>query len=58
MLNTKQVAEKLGVSERTIERWMTDRKIPYYRLNGIIRFDEAVIDSWVQKRQVRTKNIN
>ncbi len=55
MLNTKQVAEKLGVSVRTIERWRKDRKIPYYNLNGIIRFDEQIIESWLQKRIVKLK---
>lgn len=55
MLNQKEVAKKLGVSERTIGRWVDARKIPYYNLNGIKRFDEDVINAWLEKRRVRTR---
>lgn len=55
MLSQKKVAEKLGLSEATISRWVKERKIPYFLLNGIVRFDEKVIDSWIQKRTVRQK---
>ncbi len=56
MLNTKQVAEKLGVSESTIKRWTRDRKIPYANVNGIIRFDEQKIDMWLERKSVRMKS--
>lgn len=57
MLNRKQVAKKLGVSERTIHRWTLARTIPHYILNGITRYDEKVIDSWLEKKRVRVKQI-
>lgn len=57
MLNQKQIAKKLGVSERTIGRWVNANSIPYYLLNGIVRFDESVIDSWLEKKRVRVKQI-
>jgi excisionase family DNA binding protein len=57
MLNRKQIAKKLGVSERTINRWTNENKIPYYLLNGIIRYDEKVIDSWLEKKRVRIKSV-
>jgi PTS system nitrogen regulatory IIA component len=57
MLNKKEVAKKLGVSETTIKRWMKDRKIPYYLLNGIVRFDEQKIDMWVERKSVRVKSV-
>lgn len=55
MLNQKEIAKKLGVSEATVSRWVKARLIPYFSLNGLVRFDERVIDSWVEKRRVRTK---
>jgi excisionase family DNA binding protein len=57
MLNRKQVAKKLGVSERTINRWTIARVIPYYRVNGIVRYDEKMIDGWLEKKRVRVKSI-
>jgi excisionase family DNA binding protein len=55
MLTKKEVAEKLGVSIRTIEKWMHDRSIPYSKLNGIVRFDEQKINLWVERRTIRLK---
>jgi excisionase family DNA binding protein len=55
MLTKKQVAEKLGVSVRTIEKWMHEKSIPYSKLNGIVRFDEEKINLWVDRRTVRLK---
>lgn len=57
MLTQKQIAKKLGVSEATVSRWVKARRIPYFSLNGLVRFDEKVIDSWIEKRRVRTKQV-
>jgi excisionase family DNA binding protein len=57
VLSKKEIAEKLGVSESTIERWMKSRKIPYIKLNGIIRFDEEKINNWIRMKEVKTKSV-
>lgn len=46
-LKLKDVAELLNVSETTIRRWISDSKIPYYRLNQQFRFSRSEIESWV-----------
>ncbi len=46
-LKLKDVAELLNVSETTIRRWVSDSKIPYYRLNQQFRFCRSEIESWV-----------
>lgn len=46
-LKLKDVAELLNVSETTIRRWMSESKIPYYRMNKQFRFNRAEIESWV-----------
>lgn len=39
-LKTKgEIAKVLGVSTRTVESWMRDRKIPFIRVGKIVRFD-------------------
>jgi excisionase family DNA binding protein len=53
-MNKKEVAAYLGVSERTIERMMKDRKIPYYRLSVYPQFDKTQIENWLAKRAVKT----
>ena len=46
-LKLKDVAELLNVSETTIRRWMSESKIPYYRMNNQFRFSRSEIESWV-----------
>jgi len=46
-LKIKDVAELLNVSEKTIRRWLTDGKIPAYRLNSQYRFSRIEIENWV-----------
>jgi len=46
-LKLKDVAELLNVSETTVRRWMTESKIPYYRMNNQFRFSRAEIENWV-----------
>ena len=46
-LKLKDVAELLNVSETTVRRWISDSRIPYYRLNNQFRFSRNEIESWV-----------
>ncbi len=46
-LKLKDVAELLNVSETTVRRWISDGRIPYYRLNNQFRFSRNEIESWV-----------
>ncbi|OGN65530.1 MAG: PTS sugar transporter subunit IIA, partial [Chlamydiae bacterium RIFCSPLOWO2_01_FULL_28_7] len=46
-LKIKDVAELLSVSETTIRRWLDEKKIPAYKLNGQYRFSRNEIENWV-----------
>lgn len=46
-LKLKDVAELLNVSETTIRRWVSDGKIPYYRLHNQFRFSRDEIENWM-----------
>jgi len=46
-LKLKDVAELLNVSETTVRRWISERQIPYYRLNQQFRFSRSEIENWV-----------
>jgi PTS system nitrogen regulatory IIA component len=46
-LKLKDVAELLNVSETTIRRWISEGKIPYYRLHHQFRFSRNEIENWV-----------
>lgn len=46
-LRLKDVAELLNVSESTLKRWISESKIPYYKLNHQYRFSRSEIENWV-----------
>src|SRR5579885_828562 len=52
-LKIKDVAELLNVSETTIRRWLTDGKIPAYRLNHQYRFSRIEIENWMMSCKMK-----
>ncbi len=53
-LKIKDVADLLKVSETTIRRWLTDGKIPAYRLNHQYRFSRIEIENWMIKCKLKS----
>jgi excisionase family DNA binding protein len=43
LLHTDEVAQRLGVTPRTVALWVKLGKIPGYRLGGVLRFDWAKV---------------
>jgi PTS system nitrogen regulatory IIA component len=46
-LKIRDVADMLNVSETTIRRWVSDKKIPSYSINKHHYFSRTEIESWV-----------
>lgn len=51
-LKIKDVAELLSVSETTIRRWLSDGKIPAYKLNRQYRFSKIEIENWMMQQKL------
>ena len=51
-LKIKDVAELLNVSEITVRRWLSEGKIPAYRLNRQYRFSRIEIEDWMMSRKL------
>ncbi len=54
-LKIKDVAELLNVSETTIRRWLSDGKIPAYRINHQYRFSRFEIENWMMQCKLKTQ---
>lgn len=51
-LKIKDVAELLSVSETTIRRWLSEGKIPAYRLHHQYRFSRIEIEDWMMSCRI------
>ncbi len=51
-LTVKDVAELLAVSEKTVYRWVDERKLPGYRLSGQYRFNRAELLAWATANKI------
>lgn len=51
-LTTRDVARLLAVSEKTVYRWVSQRKLPAYRVNDQLRFNRAELLEWAGSSKV------
>lgn len=57
-LTREQVAELIGISARTVDRWVAERKIPFLRLpkrgsRSPVRFHTSRIFQWLDGLEVK-----
>ena len=51
-IDVKEAARLLGVSEKTIYRWIKRGDLPAYRINALYRFNRAELLEWATARRV------
>ena len=56
-LKIEDVAELLNVSEKTIKKWLSTKKIPSYKINEQDFFNRHEIEDWVLNLQVNSSNL-
>lgn len=47
LLTLDQLAERLGTTVRYV-RLVAERRVPFVKVGGLVRFDPADIDTWLQ----------
>ena len=52
LVDIDAVAERLGVRVRHIRRLVAERRLPHYKVGGLLRFDLAEIEEWLASRRV------
>jgi len=48
LLTTRQAAELLQVSQRTVNRMIQDKKLPAFKVGGQWRVRESQLSKWLQ----------
>ncbi len=57
-LKIKEICELLNVSEKTVYRWIQQKKIPFYKINHQYRFNKGEINEWIIRNNLHvTENI-
>jgi len=51
-LKIKDIIDLLQVSEKTVYRWIKEKKIPCYRINHQYRFSRAEINEWILSNKI------
>lgn len=51
-LSVKESARILGVSEKTVYRWIQQELVPAYRVNGQYRFNQSELLEWATSRRM------
>ena len=51
-LKIKDIVDLLQISEKTVYRWIKDKKIPCYRINHQYRFNRAEINEWILSSKI------
>ncbi len=47
-----QLAQRLGITVRHVRRLVADKRVPYYKVGRLVRFDPAEITQWLQTRRI------
>ena len=52
LLTIDQLAERLGITVRHVRRLVAEKRVPYYKVGRLVRFDPAEITTWLGTRRV------
>ena len=50
LLNKKQLAERLALSQSYINLLMAEQGLPHFKIGGAVRFQVREVVAWLQKR--------
>jgi excisionase family DNA binding protein len=57
LLTPEDICEMFGIRPSTLYAWTSRGRIPYLKVNGILRFREEEIEQWLKSKEIRD-NIN
>ena len=57
LIGIEDLAEFLSISKNTVYSWVNQRKIPYFKIGRLVKFDSAEIEIWLKERKKDEINI-
>ena len=55
-LTLEEAAAIVRRKPKTLYTWTSEKKIPHLKVNGRLLFDEAELETWLQKFQVKVES--
>ena len=55
LLTVGEVAQSLGVKKSTVYAWVSQGYIDHYKLGGLVKFSDKMIESWLERKKVAGK---
>ena len=52
LLDVKVTAELLGIKPVTLRLWISQKKVPYYKVGKSIKFKPSEIETWINATRV------
>jgi len=57
LINVKQLSESTGLSVFTLYSWINQKRIPYVKVERLVRFDPRKIEEWIEGNSVEERNL-
>ncbi len=51
LLSIDQLAQRLGITVRHVRRLVAERRVPYYKVGRLVRFDPDEIGEWLRDQR-------
>ena len=51
-LNIQEASEYLGFAIHTLYGWTSQRRIPFVKIGGRVRFDKQKLDRWIEQYEL------
>ena len=55
LINIESASDLLGIKKSTLYIWISQHKIPFYKIGRLVKFSASKIEKWVQSREVLKK---
>jgi len=52
LLTPDEVCSLLGIEKSTLYAWTSRRRIPFLKINGLLRFREKDLEQWLRKKKI------
>ena len=52
LIDVEATAARLGVSVRYVRRLVAERRIPYFKVGHLVRFDADEVEKWLERFKV------